>query len=187
MHTALLLALILPTTLAAPSFSNPLAAQLSPETFNQDTISSVYPLHDTTGVRVPLGWSFSIGFQANTCTGQRIRYSSPGLPDWIKFNPPDITFSGTSPEYFDQVQVALVCEDGSGEDVSETFLVRTQGQLQLNYTLQPVVTSPRNSVSYDLQPAVSHLRLDKARLNDSQTQELSLGVGAGFDWLTWDV
>lgn len=180
---------LLNSVLATPSFTNSLAAQLSPESSDHPSISSVYPLNDTTGVRVPLGWSFSIGFQPDTCRtttpGDTIHYSAPGLPDWITFNAPDITFSGTSPEYFDEIQATLVCEDGT-DQVSETFLARTQGQLQLNYTLRPVIGSPRNNISYDMGPAISRLRLDKARLNDSQTQDLLIGLGRDFGWLRWN-
>lgn len=180
---------LLDSILATPSFTNSLAAQLSPEPSGNPSISSVYPLSDTPGVRVPLGWSFSIGFQPDTCgatsPGETVNYSTTGLPDWITFNTPDITFSGTSPEYFDEIQATLVCEDDTGR-VSETFLVRTQGQLQLNYTLRPVTGSPRNTISYNVGPATSRLRLDEARLNDSQTQDLLIGVGGNFGWLKWN-
>ncbi|KAG9002361.1 hypothetical protein FRB94_003977 [Tulasnella sp. JGI-2019a] len=186
-----LLFLLLPSTiLAALSFTNPLASQLAPSHEDQSSISSAYPLEDAVGVRVPLGWSFSIGLQPDTCGGGsqegRIRYSASGLPSWITFSTSDLTFSGETPEYYDQAQIDLSCKQGD-EETSSTFLIQVQGQLQLSDLVLPaLVTAPRNRVSYDMSHAISLLRIDQSQLNQSQAQDVVVATSTEYNWLSWN-
>ncbi|KAG8865424.1 hypothetical protein FRB96_000315 [Tulasnella sp. 330] len=187
----LLILLLTPSPiLASLSFTNPLASQLAPNSANQPFISSVYPLEDVVGVRVPLGWSFSIGLLPDTCgDGSQqghVRYSATGLPPWIVFSSAALTFSGASPDYYNEVSVNLICMQDD-EEASDTFMIRTQGQLQLNNTvLSPLTTSPKNNVSYDLLPTIQLLNLDKSHLNQSEMDDVGVETPTDFDWLSWN-
>ncbi|KAG8868428.1 hypothetical protein FRB97_002385, partial [Tulasnella sp. 331] len=73
------------------------------------------------------------------------------------------------------------------EEASDTFMIRTQGQLQLNNTvLSPLTTSPKNNVSYDLLPTIQLLNLDKSHLNQSEMDDVGVETPTDFDWLSWN-
>lgn len=64
--------------------------------------SSSEPWHQKSGVRVPPGWDFSIGFDGGTFSPWGVLYQATladgkDLPEWIKWNPATFTFDGTAP------------------------------------------------------------------------------------------
>lgn len=187
LHAELVLLLLIPLpSRAAVSFTNPLSSQLAPGSSNPPFISSAYPLSDTVGVRVPLKWSFSIGFLSDTCGGgSDIVYSSTGLPQWMTFSSDDITFYGQTPDSPEDVHVILLC-DQMGDKTSETFLVRAKGQLQLDVTLPPLSVSPRNPVSYRLEDILDHVSVDGRALTASQQVELLVETPGSYNWLGWN-
>ena len=96
-----------------------------------DVISALNMTQNPT-LRIPPGWSFSIGFDGDTFTGMNdIRYAilqadgSP-LPSWISFNSDEITLNGVTPPLDElpspYLTFALHVSDRSGFSiVSELF------------------------------------------------------------------
>lgn len=99
-------------------------------------------------LHMPLGWSFSIGFLGDTYLlpdNDRVYYSSrlvggKPLPDWLRFSPDEITFSGIAPTeagkngtLFDIELIASNRKNAGGP--SSTFsLLLGQGFVTLNNT-----------------------------------------------------
>lgn len=91
-----------------PQLSIPLAGQFS--NTSNSTLSSTFPLSinsalasETPTLRVPSGWSFSLGFEGETFTGENdvfygaMQADGSPLPEWMKFNGDAVTLNGVAP------------------------------------------------------------------------------------------
>ncbi|KAL1743239.1 hypothetical protein HDZ31DRAFT_74997 [Schizophyllum fasciatum] len=83
---------------------------------NNSALSTANP-----ALRVPLGWSFSIGFEWNTFQAENTLFydarqaDGTQLPDWLQFNSKQITFNGVAPHrHPGTVNVALHATDQQG-------------------------------------------------------------------------
>ncbi|KAG8906787.1 hypothetical protein FRC01_007894, partial [Tulasnella sp. 417] len=174
---------------SALSILHSLDSQLSPNSSAGASISSAFPLDDTVGIRIPPRWSYSISFKPDTCTGDSedpVVYDSTDLPSWMIFDREYLIFYGVTPGASSQDQITLTCHQEDAQ-VSQTFTVRVQAELQLHPAVLPsLVGSPRSRVSYDLQPFISTISLDNAKLNIAQRDTLSVRVGEETSWLSWD-
>ena len=96
---------IIVTSSAPAQLSNPITGQMSnggawiTSAYPYTPGSSCYP-----GVRVPAGWSFSLGFQTDTITAPsgKVYYGAELvdgslLPSWLHFNNDSVTFDGVAP------------------------------------------------------------------------------------------
>ncbi|TRM65335.1 hypothetical protein BD626DRAFT_488440 [Schizophyllum amplum] len=95
------------TSYPAPTLRIPITDQFHD---HNPSLSSVFLISNTSALstsnpalRVPLGWSFSIGFEWNTFEAEHNLFydarqadGSP-LPGWLEFNPKQITFNGIAP------------------------------------------------------------------------------------------
>lgn len=100
-------------------------------------------------LHMPLGWSFSIGFLGDTyllSDNDRVYYSShlvggKPLPDWLKFNPDEITFSGIAPTKAGRngtlLDIELIASNrkNAGGPSSTFSLLLGQGFVTLNNTV----------------------------------------------------
>ncbi|KAJ7504453.1 hypothetical protein B0H11DRAFT_1982424 [Mycena galericulata] len=91
-----------------PTIHTPLAAQFSP---TNPALSSVFPLSPNSALstgnpalRIPPGWSFSIGFQPDTYTAEHNLYyavlqaNASAVPEWMEFNSKSLTLNGVVPD-----------------------------------------------------------------------------------------
>lgn len=99
-------------------------------------------------LHMPLGWSFSIGFLGNTYylpDNDRVYYSShlvggEPLPDWLNFNPDEITFSGIAPtsagRHGTKFDIELIASNrrGAGGPSSSFSILLGEGFVTLNNT-----------------------------------------------------
>lgn len=100
-------------------------------------------------LHMPLGWSFSIGFLGDTYLlpdNDRVYYSShlvggKPLPDWLKFNPDEITFSGIAPTKAGKngtlLDIELIASNrkNAGGPSSAFSILLGQGFVTLNNTM----------------------------------------------------
>ncbi|KIO31103.1 hypothetical protein M407DRAFT_19980 [Tulasnella calospora MUT 4182] len=183
------LILVVSGSASALSILHSLDSQLSPNSSARASISSAFSLYNAVGVRIPPRWSFSISFRPDTCTGDPedpVVYESTDLPAWLTFDREYLTFYGVTPGESSQTQITLACHQGDAQ-VSQTFIVRVQAELHLQPEPLPVlVGSPRSRVSYDLQPFISTIFVEKTKLNSTQRDALSVRVGEETSWLSWD-
>lgn len=194
--------------------SNPLSSQFK----NQDnpSLGSVFVLSDNKAdiisalhttqnptLRIPPGWSFSIGFDGDTFTGMDdIRYAvlqadgSP-LPSWIPFNSDEITLDGVTPTLDElsspYLTLALHVSDRSGFSiVSELFDVviaahelyaSTRGLPAVNITSS---TTGDLDVLFNSQIYFDGVFVDGAPLDLQDLALLEIDVSR-YTWLHYDV
>lgn len=78
------------------------------------------------GVRIPPGWSFSIGLQGGTFMPWPLSYQASlangtSLPDWIRFDPSSFTFNGVVPFVdFSELELLIMATDAAGYSTSAT-------------------------------------------------------------------
>ncbi|KAG8775363.1 hypothetical protein FRC16_004836, partial [Serendipita sp. 398] len=120
-----------------PVLSTPLSSQLvqtnaaissafvvNPSSALAPYFSSDSPYHGKAGLRVPPAWSFSIGLEGSTFDQWPLFYSATltsgdPLPDWIRYDAPSFTFSGTTPIASGQsLEVVLSASDVEGYSTS---------------------------------------------------------------------
>jgi axial budding pattern protein 2 len=191
--------------------SNPLSSQFK----NQDnpSLGSVFVLSDSKAdvvsalhvtqnptLRIPPGWSFSIGFDGDTFTGMNdIRYAvlqadgSP-LPSWITFNSDEITLNGVTPPLDElsspYLTLALHVSDLSGFSIaSELFDVviaahelyaSTRGLPSVNIT-----SSTTLDVLFNSQIYFDGVFVDGAPLDLQNLVLLEIDVSR-YTWLHYD-
>ncbi|KAJ3487226.1 hypothetical protein NLI96_g3689 [Meripilus lineatus] len=175
-----------------PSLSSVFA--LSPKSAFKD----IYP-----ALRIPPGWSFSVGFRYDTFEtlsgdiyyGARQADGSP-LPDWIDFNPKDITFDGYTPRIHNSttpptISVALFASDQEGyQDASLFFdLVVAEHELSLATSSLPTINITANSpfsVSLTSPADFIGVLLDGKQIEPSQIITLEIDTSYYGNWLDYD-
>ena len=191
--------------------SNPLSSQFK----NQDnpSLGSVFVLSDSKAdvisalhmtqnptLRIPPGWSFSIGFDGDTFTGMDdIRYTvlqadgSP-LPSWIPFNSDEITLNGVTPPLDELLSpyltLALHVSDRSGFSIaSELFdVVIAAHEVYASSRGLPAVNITSSStldVLFDSQIYFDGVFVDGAPLDLQNLVLLEIDVSR-YTWLHYD-
>jgi axial budding pattern protein 2 len=164
-----------------------------------DVISALHVTQNPT-LRIPPGWSFSIGFDGDTFTGMDdIRYAvlqadgSP-LPSWIPFNSDEITLNGVTPPLDElpspYLTLALHVSDRSGFSIaSELFDVviaahelyaSTRGLPAVNIT-----SSTTLDVLFNSQIYFDGVFVDGAPLDLQNLVLLEIDVSR-YTWLHYD-
>ncbi|KAF8473750.1 hypothetical protein DFH94DRAFT_764327 [Russula ochroleuca] len=187
--------------------SKPLSSQFKSQ--DNPSLGSVFVLSDGISalqrtqnptLRIPPGWSFSIGFDGDTFTGMDdVRYAvlqadgSP-LPSWIAFNPDEITLNGVTPRLDEfpnpYLSLALHFSDRSGFSVaSELFdvviaaheLHASMGGLPtINFTSLTTLDVSLNSQFY-----FDGVLVDDAPLDLQSLVSLEIDVSQ-YSWLHYD-
>jgi axial budding pattern protein 2 len=151
-------------------------------------------------LRIPPGWSFSIGFDGDTFTGMDdARYvvlqadGSP-LPSWITFNPDEITLDGVTP-HLDEfrnpyLSLALHVSDRSGFSVaSELFdVVIAAHELHASMGGLPTInitSSTTLDVLFNSQIYFDGVLVDDAPLDLQNLVSLEIDVSQN-SWLHYD-
>ncbi len=193
--------------------SKPLSSQFK----NQDnpSLGSVFVLSDSTAdvisalhmtqnptLRIPPGWSFSIGFDGDTFTGMddTFRYAvlqadgSP-LPSWIPFNSDEITLNGVTPPLDElpspYLTLALHVSDRFGFSiVSELFdVVIAAHELYASTRGLPAVNITSSSTTLDVlfnsQVYFDGVFVDGAPLDLQNLVSLEIDVSR-YTWLHCD-
>jgi axial budding pattern protein 2 len=186
--------------------SKPLSSQFKSQ--DNPSLGSVFVLSDGISalqrtqnptLRIPPGWSFSIGFDGDTFTGMDdARYAvlqadgSP-LPSWIAFNPDEITLNGVTPrldEFSDPyLSLALHFSDHSGFSVaSELFdVVIAAHELHAPMGGLPMIniTSTTLDVLLNSQFYFDGVLVDDAPLDLQNLVSLEIDVSQ-YSWLHYD-
>ncbi|KAK4687246.1 axial budding pattern protein 2, partial [Tremellales sp. Uapishka_1] len=175
------------------NITDPLKDQL---VANSSTITSAYPVAANSslhpGVRVPPGWSFSLGFQPFTFTApSKVFYQaslldgSP-LPAWLRFTNTTVTFDGVAPAVaagIYQVQV-LGSDVLGGADVRQAFNISVgKHELLLVSPLQVNLTAgyPLNT-TLDIPGSFT---LDDEALHKDQVGSIYIDTDQQ-SWLSYD-
>jgi axial budding pattern protein 2 len=164
-----------------------------------DVISALHVTQNPT-LRIPPGWSFSIGFDGDTFTGMdNNRYAvlqadgSP-LPSWISFNSDEITLNGVTPPLDElpspYITLALHVSDRSGFSiVSELFdVVVAAHELYASMRGLPTVnitSSTALDVLFDSQIYFDGVFVDGVPLDLQNLVSLEIDVSR-CTWLHYD-
>ncbi|KZV98385.1 hypothetical protein EXIGLDRAFT_832190 [Exidia glandulosa HHB12029] len=189
---------------ARPTLHAPLADQLAPSnasTFSNTTavLSSAFPLPKTPGVRIPPGWSFSLGLDPHSCTSSRSRLyygatlaDGGALPSWLKFSNKTLTFSGATPrsvlvQSFDLRFVCSDVPDSAAVEQRFTVVVAPQSHLlEARAPLQEISAVAYGAVQYGVKAACTDaLYVDGMRVAEEEIASLDLDVPESLSWLTW--
>jgi axial budding pattern protein 2 len=186
--------------------SKPLSSQLKSQ--DNPSLGSVFVLSDGISalqrtqyptLRIPPGWSFSIGFDGDTFMGMDdARYAvlqadgSP-LPSWITFNPDEITLNGVTPRLDEfsnpYLSLALHFSDRSGFSVaSELFdVVIAAHELHAPMGGLPMIniTSTTLDVLLNSQFYFDGVLVDEAPLDLQNLVSLEIDVSQ-YSWLHYD-
>ncbi len=139
-----------------PKTTYPLAAQFSENNRHLSSVTVLAADQGGPGVQIKPGWSFSIGLAWDTYTftnGDAVYYTSTlesgdPLPDWLVFDPVEISFSGVTPtSSAGQTPLAVTlhaAEKAGFSAVHDTFSV---------YVL-PITTSLGSHTLHVMQPLV---------------------------------
>ncbi|EJD34580.1 hypothetical protein AURDEDRAFT_188981 [Auricularia subglabra TFB-10046 SS5] len=192
------------TDTPTPTAHVPLAEQLAPSNASafantSAVLSSAFPLPRTPGVRIPPGWSFSLGLAPYTCTGAgRVYYgatlaSGDALPKWLRFSSQSLTFSGATPRGapLQSFDVRFVCSDfpdSAGVEQVFAFVVAEEAHaLELRAPLVEIATVAHGSVRADVEAAcLAALYLDGSPAMDANIAKVDVQVPQSLAWLTWN-
>lgn len=171
------------------------------------SLSSVFLMDDHSNLksgipalRVPPGWSFSIGLDPDTFMSPNNLYydalSADGtpLPDWVVFRPSPMTFNGVAP-YIKGTRVytlALHASDQEGFTASVVpfnLVVSTEEVLisSAAFKLPTINVTAETPTSVSLTSAVDFtgFLIDGRPLDTSDIKELSVDTSA-YSWLKYD-
>ena len=187
--------------------SKPLSSQFKSQ--DNPSLGSVFVLSEVISalqrtqnptLRIPPGWSFSIGFDGDTFTGvDDARYAvlqadgSP-LPPWIAFNPDEITLDGVTPPLDEfpnpYLSLALHISDRSGFSVAfELFdVVIAAHELHASMTSLPTInitSSTTLDVLLNSQIYFDGVFVDNSPLDLQNLVSLEIDVSQ-YNWLHYD-
>lgn len=159
--------------------------------------ASVTPLPNNTGVQVPPGWSFSLGWQGDTfrlsrngtTNGQlymaaRVRYTS-SLPTWLVFNNSTMTFSGIAPAS-GSYPIVVTGSDFWGYTAAQTSFVLQVGDSR---ALELIGLTLGRTSGVARQRIQAKVDLTNVTFGGAMPQagQVSLAVGgADYSWLSID-
>ncbi|KAH8081326.1 hypothetical protein BXZ70DRAFT_1012416 [Cristinia sonorae] len=153
-------------------------------------------------LRIPPGWSFSIGFQYDTFTtaGDDLYYAASmangePIPDWMVFNPRSITFNGYTPKQPSNsapytISLALHGSDQEGYSASSLLfdVVVAAHELSLATPSLPTINiTADNSFSVSLTSPVDFtgVLLDGKQIQPSDITAIQVDTSY-YSWLTYD-
>lgn len=193
------------TAYPAPQEKLPISGQFYQ---GNPSLSSVFLINKTSALatsnpalRVPPGWSFSIGFDGDTFVSETDIYydvlqadGSP-LPSWITFNPDSITFNGLAPHASEMpspstLSFALHASDQKGYTASSVpfdlvialhELSVLQGSLP---TINVTAATPFN-VTLSSPADFSGVYMDAEPIQPLNVSQLSIDTSK-YDWLQYD-
>jgi axial budding pattern protein 2 len=193
----------------APSvvLSKPLSLQFKSQ--DNPSLGSVFVLSDGISalqrtqnptLRIPPGWSFSIGFDGDTFTGMGdalyavLQADGSPLPSWVTFNPDEITLNGVTPPldgFRDPyLSLALHLSDHSGFSVaSELFdVVIATHELHASMRGLPTINTTSSTtldVLLNSQIYFDGILVDDAPLDIQNLISLVIDVSQ-YSWLHYD-
>ncbi|KZT38424.1 hypothetical protein SISSUDRAFT_1119616 [Sistotremastrum suecicum HHB10207 ss-3] len=155
-------------------------------------LGSVYTLSpysalqtDIPVIRIPPHWSFSIGVDFRTFVspaGKNIFYASSSLPEWAKFDPEQITFSGVTPPNSTNtnLNITVYGSDEQGyQAVSQQFLIVVNAhELSLRSPITPRNVTAGNDVNTTI--GLENFEIDGQPLNS--TPQATIDTSA-YPWL----
>jgi hypothetical protein len=184
-------------TRSAPILAIPLITQLNFPAPLAD-ISSAYPLPSNNGVRVPAGWSFSVGFVDDTffpssddappmsCSASN--WDGTALPDWLSFQDSTLTLNGVTPhhpEFAPPLNISVACAENDAS-VRDSFLLVVDGHnLQFAQSLQALNVTPNSQAQYHLDWS-RILEVEGQPGNDEDVQAVQVDL-TNTTWLNWDM
>ncbi|KLO16281.1 hypothetical protein SCHPADRAFT_995248 [Schizopora paradoxa] len=207
-------------TLCVTRFPPPVSQIPLQKQFNgsNPSFSSVFPLRNNSAlasgypaVRVPLHWSFSVGFEGNTyapaivngSTGDLLYYALQAdgtpLPSWLSFDAHTMTFDGVarSPSAFEGevVSVALISSDQPGYSAYHDIfdIVVASHELNIQQGPQPAI-SPINAtqgeqLDFNFKESdwvFDGILLDSSTIRGDNISRLEVDTSS-VSWLTYDV
>ncbi|EIW79291.1 hypothetical protein CONPUDRAFT_127284 [Coniophora puteana RWD-64-598 SS2] len=199
-------------TICASSFPSPLMKIPLDQQFSSvvtnPSLSSVFSLAENSALatgnpslRVPPGWSFSVGLDEDTFTSPNSLYyyailSDGGpLPDWVEFNPNTVTFDGHAPHsdalptpY--KLPIAIHASDQAQYSAQVTYfdIVIADHELSANSslpTLNITASSPFN-ITLASSADFSGILVDGNPIQTSNITSLSVDVSSYANWLSYD-
>ncbi|KAG7093553.1 hypothetical protein E1B28_007223 [Marasmius oreades] len=153
-------------------------------------------------LRIPFGWSFSIGFDSLTFTNeyQNVRYAvlqrdgSP-LPGWMKFSMTSITIDGVAPREHDfgfprTIHLSLHATDRSGYTATTipfTVVVADHELCMVGDSLPTINITAGDSFSFQLNSFADFtgVKLDGKDLSPEDITSVNIDV-SGSEWLRYD-
>ncbi|KAI0782620.1 hypothetical protein C8Q75DRAFT_497574 [Abortiporus biennis] len=199
------------TSYPPPILNHPLVEQFK---LPNPSISSVFMVHPNSAfrvtrpaLRVPPSWSFSIGFQYDTFIPSTpdsqvyydaLRADGSPLPDWISFNPRQITFDGFSPSQ-DQlinnssttVSLALHASDQKGYSAQYLpfDLIVSAHELSISAISLPTINITADtsfSISFTSPSDFMGVLLDGRQIQPSDISTLEIDTSYYGSWITYD-
>lgn len=194
------------TPYSAPEEKIPIGSQFYQ---NNPSLSSVFMIEQTSALatsnpalRVPPGWSFSIGFEgdtfvsANSIYYEALQADGSPLPSWIAFNPDSVTFNGLAPHASEIVSpltlsFALHGSDQKGYTASSLpfDLVVTLHDLSASQDSLPTINitaaTPFN-LSLSSPADFSGIFIDEQSIQPSNISKLSIDTSQYHAWLQYD-
>lgn len=144
-------------------------------------------------LRVPPGWSFSLGFQQytfQTPNYDRIYYTAyetglEVLPEWLNFDNETVTFGGVAPVMVGEFSITIFGSTIFGYgDVSQVFrLAVGYHSLELLSPLPALNTTRSDHVSYVI--PLTSLRLDNSTITDVNLTSIAVDL-TSYPYLTYD-
>ncbi|KAK0522200.1 polarity establishment/cellular polarization [Tilletia horrida] len=147
---------------------------------------------------VPLGWSFSLGFDGNSFqlpNWEQVYYTatrddgSP-LPSWLTFSAETFTFDGVapaSPTPDDSAFTVVITASnirGYGGTTDSFRIVLTKQALSLAHPLRTVNATAGTSFRYTIPTTGVQLNGKQAPQDDTITVDAS--ISPSYPWLSWD-
>lgn len=180
------------STAAAPTLSIPFSSQLLSSSPRRAHVTSATLLHFTPGARISPSHSFRIALLPSTFTSPSssinctayISGTSALLPDWISFDPQDLTLKGVAPPDAQSLNTTILCWEPGKSGTVDDWLVIQVGRHALETSAMPPVVGGMigNSLSFNatqlLQQAVVDGRYDPTVTSIVDT--------SAFSWLQWN-
>ncbi|KAI0040561.1 hypothetical protein FA95DRAFT_854262 [Auriscalpium vulgare] len=194
------------TPYPAPTLQKAVSAQFTPD---NPSLSSVFLLSpnsalkaDSPTLRIPSGWSFSIGFDWATFSGPDDRYYSvlqadgSPLPPWMRFDRNEITLDGVTPHLEalptpHTLSLALHASDQegySGASAPFTVVVAPHELSLANDTLPTINITDSSSFDVALNSPIdfSGVLVDNAPLDLVNVSSLAIDNTEYSSWLHYD-
>ncbi|KIY45022.1 hypothetical protein FISHEDRAFT_67257 [Fistulina hepatica ATCC 64428] len=192
------------THYAPPTLHRPISDQLRAD---NPSLSSVFLLSNNSAIhttnpalRVPSGWSFSIGFEGDTYVSENSLFygallaNGSALPAWITFRPDEITFDGVAPRRFNTTEtmsIVLHASDQKGYSAASSIfdLVIASHELSVDTASLPtinVTASTPFSIVLSSPADFTGVLIDGLPLSAENISSLDVDVSQFSDWLKYD-